>query len=69
MQRWSLDFVSDQLVDHRRFRIVNIVDDHSRFCPGQIVDVSISGARLTRYLDPGSPPSATCGNRATNVPF
>ena len=51
MQRWSLDFMSDQLVDHRRFRILNIVDDHSRFCPGQIVDVSISGARLARYLD------------------
>ncbi len=51
MQRWSLDFMSDQLVDHRRFRILNIVDDHSRFCPGQIIDLSISGARVARYLD------------------
>jgi len=51
MQRWSLDFMSDQLADYRRFRILNIVDDHSRFCPGQIVDVSITGARLARYLD------------------
>ena len=51
MQRWSLDFMSDQLADHRRFRILNIVDDHSRFCPGQIVDLSISGARVARYLD------------------
>lgn len=51
MQRWSLDFVSDQLADHRRFRVLNIVDDHSRYCPGQIVDVSISGARLARFLD------------------
>ena len=51
MQRWSLDFMSDQLVDYRRFRILNIVDDHSRYCPGQIVDVSITGARLARYLD------------------
>ncbi len=34
MQRWSLDFVSDQLVDCRRFRVLNTVDDHSRFCPG-----------------------------------
>jgi putative transposase len=33
MQRWSLDFMSDQLADYRRFRILNIVDDHSRFCP------------------------------------
>ena len=45
MQRWSLDFMSDQLADHRRFRILNLVDDHSRLCPGQIVDLSISGAR------------------------
>ena len=51
MQRWSLDFMSDQLADHRRFRILNIVDDHSRLCPGQIVDVSITGARLARFLD------------------
>ena len=51
MQRWSLDFVSDQLADCRRFRVLNIVDDHSRFCPRQIVDVSISGARVVRHLD------------------
>ena len=51
MQRWSLDFMSDQLADYRRFRILNIVDDHSRFYPGQIIDVSITGARLASYLD------------------
>jgi putative transposase len=51
MQRWSLDFVSDQFADCRRFRVLNIVDDHSRFCPGQIVDVSIPGARVARFLD------------------
>lgn len=51
MQRWSLDFMSDQLADYRRFRILNLVDDDSRVCPRQIVDVSISGARLARFLD------------------
>lgn len=51
MQRWSLDFMSDQLADCRRFRVLNIVDDHSRFCPGQIVDLSISGARMARFLE------------------
>jgi len=25
--RWSLDFVSDQLTDGRRFRILTVVDD------------------------------------------
>jgi putative transposase len=49
-ERWSIDFVSDQLADGRRFRILNIVDDFSRECVGQIVDSSISGARLARYF-------------------
>ena len=55
MQRWSLDFMSDQLADYRRFRILNIVDDYSKFCPGQIVDLSIPGARLARFLDQLAP--------------
>ena len=50
-ERWSMDFVHDQLADGRRFRILNIVDDFSRVCVGQIVDLSISGERLARYLD------------------
>ena len=51
MRRWSLDFIHDQLADYRRFRVLNIIDDHSKVCPGQIVDISISGARVARYLD------------------
>jgi len=50
-QRWSLDFVSDQLADGRRIRILNIVDDYSRRCVGQLTATSISGQRLARYLD------------------
>tara|TARA_B100001179_G_scaffold226730_1_gene208201 strand:+ start:5584 stop:6084 length:501 start_codon:yes stop_codon:yes gene_type:complete len=50
-QRRSLDFVSDQLASGRRFRVLNIVDDFSRECVGQLVDMSISGRRLARYLD------------------
>ena len=50
-ERWSLDFVSDQLASGRRFRVLNIVDDYSRRCVGQLVDTSISGERLTRFLD------------------
>jgi putative transposase len=50
-QRWSVDFVSDQLASGRRFRILNIVDDYSRECVGQIVDTSISGLRLSVFLD------------------
>jgi putative transposase len=29
-QRWSLDFVSDALLDSRRFRILAVIDDFSR---------------------------------------
>ncbi len=50
-QRWSFDFVSDQLSDGRRFRVLNIIDDYSRECVGQIVDTSISGLRVSRFLD------------------
>ena len=35
-ERWSLDFVSDQLADGRLFRILKIVDDYSRVCVGQV---------------------------------
>ena len=50
-QRWSLDFVSDQLADGRRFRVLNIVDDYTRECVGQLADTSISGLRMARFLD------------------
>jgi putative transposase len=50
-QRWSMDFVSDQLATGRRFRVFCIVDDHTRECVGQLTELSISGERLTRVLD------------------
>jgi putative transposase len=50
-QRWSLDFVSDTLVDGRRFRILCVVDDFSRECLGLIADTSLSGRRVARELD------------------
>ena len=46
-----MDFVSDQLATGRRIRIFNLVDDFTRECVGQIVDFSISGQRVERYLD------------------
>ncbi|SDL63283.1 putative transposase [Modicisalibacter muralis] len=66
-QRWSLDFVSDQLASGRRFRVLNIVDDFSRECVGQLVDTSISGRRLARFLDEiaqqrSLPASIVCDN-------
>lgn len=50
-QRWSLDFVSDQLVDGRRFRILAVADDCTRECLALVADTSISGLRVARELD------------------
>ena len=50
-EHWPLDFVHDQLADGRRTRILNIFDDFSRKCVGQLVDPSICEVRLVRYLD------------------
>ena len=49
-QRWSLDFVHDQLTTGRRFRVLNIVDDVTRECLRAVVDTSISGRRVVREL-------------------
>jgi putative transposase len=50
-QRWSLDFVSDALVDSRRFRILTVIDDFSRECLALVADNSLSGSRVGRELD------------------
>ena len=49
--RWSMDFVSDQLSNGRRFRVLNIVDDYSREMIGQLTDFSITGHQVARFLD------------------
>ena len=49
-QRWSLDFVHDQMTTGRRFRVLNIVDDVTRECLRAVVDTSISGRRVVREL-------------------
>ena len=50
-ERWSLDFVSDQMTDGRRFRILAVVDDCTRECLALVPDTSLSGARVARELD------------------
>jgi putative transposase len=49
--RWSLDFVSDQFVCGRRFRILAVFDDCTRECLAAIADTSLSGLRVARELD------------------
>lgn len=50
-QVWAMDFVSDHLASGRRFRILTVVDRFSRRCPGTLLDTSIPGARVARFLD------------------
>ena len=50
-QRWSMDFEEDRLATRRKFRALNIVDYCSRQSPGILVDTSIGGVRVTRFLD------------------
>ena len=49
-QRWSLDFVHDQMASGRRFRVLNVVDDVTRECLAAVPDTSISGRRVVREL-------------------
>ncbi len=48
--RWSVDFMQDQFVDGRRFRILNVLDDVTKRCLASVADTSISGERVAREL-------------------
>lgn len=45
-ERWSLDFLTDALVDGRRFRVLTIVDNVSRVSPAIEVGPSLTGERV-----------------------
>jgi len=48
---WAMDFVSDHVVDGRRFRVLTVLDTFSRVSPGILVEPGISGERVVRHLD------------------
>ena len=50
-QRWSLDFVSDQFTDCRRFRVLTVIDDCTRECIALVADTSLPGRRVARELN------------------
>jgi len=50
-ERWSMDFMSDQLAHGRTFRTLNIIDEFTRECLAIEVDFSLSGMRVGRVLD------------------
>lgn len=50
-QVWSMDFMSDQLWNGRRFRTLNVIDDFNREGLGIDVDFSLPADRVIRCLD------------------
>ena len=51
-ERWSMDFMTDQLgPSGRRFRVLTIVDDFTRECVALHADHSIPGLTVTKVLD------------------
>jgi putative transposase len=50
-QCWAMDFMSDNLNNGRRFRVLNVVDSYSRDFLGFEADTSITGKRVCGVLD------------------
>ena len=50
-ESWSMDFMSDALVDGRKVRTLNIIDDCNREALAIEVDTSISAKRVIRVLE------------------
>ena len=49
-ERWSMDFIHDQLATGRRFRCLTLVDDFTRQCLAILVDTSIGGTSVVAVL-------------------
>jgi putative transposase len=66
-QMWSIDFMSDSLVDGRKFRLFNVMDDYNRESLAIEVDTSLPSLRVIRVLEKlivrrGCPANIRCDN-------
>ena len=50
-EQWSMDFMSDALMNGRRIRLLTIVDMWNRASPAVEVDISLPGQRVVRVLE------------------
>ncbi len=48
---WSMDFMHDGLMQGRKFRSFNVIDDYNREALNLTIDTSISSRRVIRELD------------------
>ena len=49
-ESWSMDFVSDNLFNGKRFRALTVVDNFSRECLGMLVDQGIPGEQVVQFI-------------------
>ena len=66
-QMWSIDFMSDRLVDGRKIRLFNVIDDFNRESLAIEVDTSLPSLRVIRVLEKliavrGCPANIRCDN-------
>ena len=66
-QTWSMDFMSDKLMNGRTMRTFNVLDDFNREGLGIEVDLSLPSLRIQRSLDQiieerGKPSKIRCDN-------
>ncbi len=66
-QVWSMDFMSDSLIDGRSLRTFNLIDDYNRECLAIDVDLSMPSLRVIRSLEQviewrGKPAALRCDN-------
>lgn len=66
-QVWSINFMCDSLVDGRRFRLFNVIDDFNRESLAIEIDTSLPARRVIRVLERliaerGRPANIRCDN-------
>ena len=66
-QTWSMDFMHDTLINGRKVRILNVIDDYNRQALSIDVDYSHSGISVSRALEKlitlnGKPEQIRCDN-------
>lgn len=66
-ERWAMDFVSDSTSDGHRFRILTLIDTFTRCAPGVVIERSISGVRVVRFLEQIAAKSGRPGKPVDNA--
>ena len=61
-ERWSMDFVTDQLADGRYFRVFTVVDQFSRECVALHAALSIRSKDVGKVLDTAITPAKRSGS-------